>query len=159
MPLHTQSCKDERQGEEGINTKRWGDGSIKYTNIRLSNKKFTYNDKEIFVTAEYKAKEKIQNPVFGFSVKNGGGTTLFGTNTRLLNKEIEDIEKGSTGKITWKVPNVLNDGDYFVDVAVSNSDETTQYDWWEDSLSFTVYREQHTTYVIEPPIEVEVTAT
>ncbi len=151
--------KDERQGEEGINTKRWGDGSIKYTNIRLSNKKFTYNDKEIFVTAEYKAKEKIQNPVFGFSVKNGGGTTLFGTNTRLLNKEIEDIEKGSTGKITWKVPNVLNDGDYFVDVAVSNSDETTQYDWWEDSLSFTVYREQHTTYVIEPPIEVEVTAT
>lgn len=48
---------------------------------------------------------------------------------------------------------MLNDGEYSVDIAVSNSDETVQHDWWEDALQFTVYREQHTTYVIEPPIQ------
>jgi len=148
--------KDERQGDKGINTKRWGDGSIKYSKVSLSNKKLTFNDTEIVITAEYKAKDTITNPVFGFSVKNGGGTTLFGTNTKLAGTSVELVEKGKVGKVVWTIPNVLNDGDYFVDVAVSNSDETTQFDWWEDAMQFSVYREQHTTYVIEPPIKAEV---
>jgi len=146
----------ERQGKEGINTKRWGDGTAKYTGIKLSNKKLTQNDKNIVISAEYTVKETIKNPVFGFSVKNGGGTTLFGTNSKLLEQTIEIIEKGTKGKVVWTIPNILNDGDYFIDVAISNSDETTQYDWWEDSLEFTVYREQHTTYVVEPSIGFEV---
>ena len=148
--------EDERQGDKGINTKRWGDGSIKYSKVSLSNKKLTFNDTEIIVTAEYKVKDSVEHPIFGFSVKNGGGTTLFGTNTKLAGTTVEHVEKGTVGKVVWTIPNVLNDGEYFVDVAVSNSDETTQYDWWEDAMTFTVYREVHTTYVIEPPIQVEV---
>jgi ABC-2 type transport system ATP-binding protein len=148
----------ERQGKEGVNTKRWGDGTVKYTGVKLSNKELTQNDKDIVITADYESREDIQNPVFGFSVKNGGGTTLFGTNSKLLNHNIDTISKGTKGKVVWTVPNILNDGDYFVDIALSNSDETTQFDWWEDSLEFTVYREQHTTYVVEPLIKVDVTA-
>lgn len=149
---------DERQGTAGINTKRWGEGKLRFSNVKLSNKKLTYNDRGIVITAEFKVKDTIQNPIFGFSIKNGGGTTIFGTNTRLLGKTFDTIEKGKTGTVTWRVSNILNDGDYFVDVAASNSDETTQYDWWEDALAFSVYREEHTTYVVEPPIEVEVSA-
>ena len=148
--------ENERQGEKNVNTKRWGDKSVKFTSVNLSNDKLTYNDSEIIITAKYKINKTVTNPVFGFSVKNDGGTTLFGTNTKLLGKSIEQLDKGMNGQIVWKIPNLLNDGDYSVDVAVSNSDETTQYDWWEDSLDFTVYREQHTTYVVEPPIDVEI---
>lgn len=147
----------ERQGKDGVNTKRWGDGTVRYSGVKLSSKKLTQNDKDIVITAQYTTKNKIENPTFGFSIKNGGGTTLFGTNTKLLDTTIKVIEKGAKGKIVWSVPNILNDGDYSVDIAVSNSDETTQYDWWEDAMEFTVYREQHTTYVVEPSIKVEVT--
>lgn len=148
--------EDEVQGEEGIETKRWGDGKVKYTNISLSKTHLTDKDKEVVLTVEYVTSDEINDPVFGFSLKNSGGTTLFGTNTRLQDTKIAVIKNGVKGKVVWKLSNILNDGDYLIDVAVSNSDETTQYDWWEDALEFTVYREQHTTYVVEPPINVEI---
>lgn len=148
--------EDEVQGEEGIETKRWGDGKVKYTNISLSKTHLTDKDKELVLTVEYETSDEISDPVFGFSLKNSGGTTLFGTNTRLQDTKIAVIKNGVKGRVVWKLSNILNDGDYLIDVAVSNSDETTQYDWWEDALEFTVYREQHTTYVVEPPINVEI---
>lgn len=149
--------EDELQGnKQGINTKRWGDEKVKYTNIHLSNTSLTDKDKEIILTVEYETIDMISDPVFGFSLKNSGGTSLFGTNTKLQDKKVPDIKSNTKGKIIWTLPNILNDGDYFIDVAVSNSDETTQHDWWEDALEFSVYREKHTTYVVEPPISVKV---
>jgi ABC-2 type transport system ATP-binding protein len=148
--------EDEVQGDLGIETKRWGDGKIKYTNINLSKTHLTDKDKELILTVEYETSEDITDPVFGFSLKNSGGTALFGTNTRLQDKKVTHIKNSTHGKIIWSMSNILNDGDYLIDVALSNSDETTQYDWWEDALEFTVYREQHTTYVVEPPISVEI---
>lgn len=137
--------------------KRWGENSIQYTDVSLPKKSLTQDDKQLSIVVKYKANKTIKNPIFGFSLKNGGGTTLFGTNTKLQNVKIASIEKGSEGALTWTTPNVLNDGDYMIDVAVSNSDETVQYDWWEEACEFSVYREQHTTYVVEPPIEVGIT--
>lgn len=144
---------------DGVNAdiKRWGENSIQYTDVSLPKKSLTQDDKQLSIVVKYKANKTIKNPIFGFSLKNGGGTTLFGTNTKLQNIKIASIEKGSEGALTWITPNVLNDGDYMIDVAVSNSDETVQYDWWEEACEFSVYREQHTTYVVEPPIEVEIT--
>lgn len=152
--------EDELQGNKlGINTKRWGDKKIKYTNIRLSSTSLTDKDKIIELTVEYVATDDVVEPTFGFSLKNSGGTYLFGTNTKIQNKKIGNIENGVKGKIVWTLSNILNDGSYFIDVAVSNSDETTQHDWWEEALEFSVYREQHTTYVVEPQINVEVVNT
>jgi ABC-2 type transport system ATP-binding protein len=148
--------EEERNGDTSANIKRWGDKAIQYTSVKLNKKNLTYDDKQIQVTAQYKVSKDIENPVFGFSIKNGGGTTLFGTNSKLVNTETSEFKKGDVGSIVWTVPNILNDGEYYVDIAASNSDETVQHDWWEDSLEFSVYREQHTTYVVEPSIELSI---
>jgi ABC-2 type transport system ATP-binding protein len=148
--------KDEQKDGHGVNTKRWGDGTVTYTKLSLSKTSLTQKDETIMLTAEYKVNGDVEDPVFGFSVKNDGGTYLFGTNTKLVDYRVEHIRKGEHGKIVWSLPNVLNDGNYIVDIAVSNSDETVQFDWWEDAHEFTVYREKHTTYVVEPPVKVEI---
>ena len=149
--------ENERRDGKGVNTKRWGDGSVSYTNIALDKEHLTDDDTEIKLTAEFAVKDTVEKPIFGFSLRNDGGTYLFGTNTRLQNKVVDKLVKGTTGKITWKVPNILNDGEYVIDVAVSNSDETTQFDWWEAAMEFNVYRKEHTTYAVEPPVKVEIT--
>ncbi len=141
----------ERNGNIDANIKRWGEKTIQYSNVKLSSKNVTAEDKIIQIQVQYKVNEDVKDPTFGFSVKNDGGTTLFGTNSKLVNVATGSIEKGSEGTLVWTVPNVLNDGDYFISVAAGNHDETVQFDWWEDALAFSVYREQHTTYVMEPP--------
>lgn len=145
--------EDERKGNASANIKRWGDEAIKYQSVSLSKVNLTHKDKSIEITAHFIVNTETQKPIFGFSVKNGGGTTLFGTNSKLINVRTDSFSAGQSGTVTWTIPNMLNDGEYSVDIAVSNSDETVQHDWWEDALQFTVYREQHTTYVIEPPIQ------
>lgn len=148
---------DERQGKEvDVNVGRWGDEKITYTKVSLAKKTLTDKDSDIQLIVDYEAKSDIESPVFGFSLKNSGGTYLFGTNTKLEGKKIDTIKQGTKGSLTWKLSNILNDGTYFFDVAISNSDETSQHDWWEDALELNVYREQHTTYTVEPPIEVEI---
>lgn len=149
--------ESERKDAKGVETHRWGDGSVTFTNATLEKDHLTDDDTELKLTAEYTVRDTVEKPIFGFSLRNDGGTYLFGTNTRLQEKVFEKLEKGTTGKIVWKVPNILNDGEYVIDIAVSNSDETTQFDWWEQAIEFSVYRKQHTTYAVEPPVQVEIT--
>lgn len=147
----------ERKDSKGVDTRRWGDGSISYSKVSIQKNRLTDDDSELKLTVEYSVRDTVENPIFGFSLRNSGGTYLFGTNTRLREKVTGTFNKGTKGKITWNVSNILNDGEYVIDVAVSNSDETTQFDWWEQAVEFAVYRKEHTTYVVEPPINVEIT--
>lgn len=80
---------------------------------------------------------------------------MCGTNSKILGRQLSDMSKGKRGKITWSIPNILNEGEYSVDIAVSSDDESTQYDWWEDAATFAVLRRQHTHYAVEPPIELK----
>lgn len=140
-----------------IKKNRWGTKQIHYTDLVINPKKITQDTDTISIEASYEANDNVDGPVFGFLLKNTAGTIMFGTNTRLLNHDVAKVSKGDKAKITWQIPNILNDGDYTVDIAVANSNETAQYDWWEDAKLFTVRREQHTSYATEPPIRVNIT--
>jgi len=147
-------AKNDAQAK--IKKNRWGTKQIQYSGLAVEPKRITQDAETIEIKVDYEAKDDVEGPIFGFSVKNTAGTIMFGTNTRLLKQDVAAIKKGTKGTITWKVPNILNDGDYVIDVAVANSDETVQYDWWEDAKYISVLREQHTSFAVEPPISVEV---
>lgn len=144
----------KNDAEAKIKKNRWGTKQIEYTDLKIKPARITQDSKDISIEVSYRANDTVDAPVFGFSIKNTAGTIMFGTNTRLLGVEAKKITKGQKATISWSVPNILNDGDYVVDVAVANSDETTQYDWWEDAKYISVYREQHTSFAVEPPISV-----
>lgn len=143
---------DKKDTDAKIKKSRWGTKQIEYTNLRIKPGKITQDTETITIEAEYEAKEAVDNPVFGFSVKNTAGTIMFGTNTKLLGMENLSVKAGEKKTLTWSVPNILNDGDYMIDIAVANSNETVQYDWWEDAKMIHVYRDQHTTFAVEPKI-------
>jgi ABC-2 type transport system ATP-binding protein len=139
-----------------IKKSRWGTKQIEYKDLKVKPARITQEAEKIELEVTYEAHDNVEGPIFGFLVKNAAGTIMFGTNTKLLGAEVVAVKKGDKGKIIWTVPNILNDGDYMIDLAVANSNETVQYDWWEDAKLISVLREQHTSYAVEPSISVEI---
>jgi ABC-2 type transport system ATP-binding protein len=137
-----------------IKKNRWGTKDITFTDIEVIPRQITQDVDTIDIKLTYKTTKAVKNPIFGFSVKNTAGTIMFGTNTKLLGLKDIICEVGKEATITWSIPNILNEGEYVLDLAVINSSETVQYDWWEDAKVLRVYREQHTSYAVEPKISV-----
>jgi ABC-2 type transport system ATP-binding protein len=135
-----------------VDTSRWGTKKIQYKSIKIIPEIVTAETRDVEIELKYECNEDINNPIFGFSVRNGGGVSITGTNTRISKNEVYKVSKGDKGVLSWKIPNIFNEGNYVIDVAVSNSDETEHFDWWENAATFDVYREQHTSYVVEPKV-------
>lgn len=141
---------------EKIDRKRWGNGHIQIQSVRPHSDTITEADKEITITATLSVLHDIEKPVYGVIVKNGVGTEMFGSNSILSHAKIMPIRNGDKLTVTWTCPNILNDGDYTIDFAVTDADTFIEFDWWEDATMFTVVRDEHTAYVVEPPITLDI---
>lgn len=136
---------------------RWGDGAIRYTSVRLSRERLTDDDDELIITLDAVADQYVENPVFGFLVKTASGMQVLGTNSKIRQKTIGNINKGEVVTISWSVPNIFADGIHYIDPAIVYHDGTVVSDWWEEAKSFNVFREERTPYIISPHIGIDVT--
>lgn len=146
----------ETHGDADKTGKRWGDGKMRQTKVTITPKVCKQEDEELTLRVEYEAKEDAVNPVFGLLIKNATGTQILGTNTKIKLIPTGIHRAGSKGAIEWKMPNIFNDGDYFITVAISHEDTITQYDWIEDAVRFKVYREDRTAFIVNPYIDVKI---
>ena len=74
---------------------------------------------------------------------------------KLTTKPASNDKAGEKGSIDWVLPNIFNDGKYFVTTAISHEDGTTQHDWTEDIATFKVYREDRTAFIVNPYTELK----
>jgi len=139
--------------EEANESGRWGDGKILQTKVTITPKVCKQEDTELNLRIDYEAHDDVQNPVFGLLVKNATGQHILGTNTKIKLMDTGSYKKGDKGYLEWKMPNIFNDGEYFITVAISHEDSVTQHDWIEDAVRFKVYREDRTAFVVNPFID------
>jgi hypothetical protein len=92
-------------------------------------------------------------------LKNSSNVHLMGTNTTILNKPLPDMKTGDKLTLTWKIPNIFNDGNYYIDPAVVYKGGNQVSDWWEEALAFKAVIENPTSYAVNPPIEVSLQET
>ena len=116
-----------------------------YKNPKVS---FSEDRKIIQITSGVEVLEDVGTPKFGFSIKDGSGRVLFGTNTTIIHAEIKNISPGRRLQIKWAVPNILNSGEYTIDLTISYSGLVAE--WWEDALKFTVNSSFDTPYIVNP---------
>ncbi len=150
--MFMQANRSERLagGTEG---KRRGTGAALFTSVKPESDKVV-GMKSVKIACKLEVKDEgVENLVIGFSVKNDADTQLLGTNTHILQKTVPNVRKGDVISCDWEVPNLFNDGSYFVDVALQNADGET-FDWWEEAALFTIYKEEKTPYVTTPDIKV-----
>jgi ABC-2 type transport system ATP-binding protein len=147
--------KKDASGNASSNSeKRWGDKAVTFKKVFTEND--SYKDStsvKISITA--KANEDIEKPVFGFLIKSASGTQILGTNNTIKKQYIKKLKKDETISLEWEVTNVFNDGQYFIDAAVTRSDGTP-CDWWEESTDFTVFKEEKTPYLVNPDVSLTI---
>jgi ABC-2 type transport system ATP-binding protein len=147
---------DDEDSAEKQESKKWGDGAAVYKKVQISERKLTDSNEKLEISVQATIKQDIENPNFGFTIKNASGVQLLGTNTQIKKQKIPSLKAGATVKLTWAVPNIFNDGKHFVDVAIVHHDGAATAEWWEDAAKFDVVKEEKTPYVVSPDISLEV---
>ena len=91
----------------------------------------------MLIDIAYRAKTKIEKPVFGFSLKTGNGFFVFGSNTQIEKYPIDSIE--GEGMIRLKLdPLTVMQGNFFLSLSIHSWDHTVQYHRREDWYPFAV---------------------
>ena len=105
----------------------------------------------IYIEAQCQALKDIGYPIFGFSIKNQTLQQLIGTNTARRNLILKPMKKGEKRKVSWQIPNILNDGEYYIDCTVAHDDASLVADRWPDAATLKIYREESNPYIIYSP--------
>lgn len=124
---------------------RWGAGLIKTTNIDVA-----ISDNTIKISQTVEAKSEIENPVIGFRITDAVGKEVMGTNSYVEGKKVGIISAKNKQTFVWEFTNILSDGTYRVDPAVLLGDAVTVCDWWDGAAEFTVYKDRHLPYIVDP---------
>lgn len=135
--------------------KRWGSGEVQYKSVTVTPSEI---EKQTSLSVKVAALAKKQTEgeiILGFKIKDSEGRPMVGTNTRIKDKKIH-LSKGEEVTVEWDLPILFNDGVYRVDLAIEQADYTGIYDWWEDAATFTVQRNEQSSYSINPIINTKV---
>lgn len=144
--------KDDRHKQSEY-VKRWGNSKVVFNRVGVKQVKTDDEDK-IYVTVNATIKESVDNPIFGFMIKNSASQAILGTNTQIKKVKTGSFKKGEQVRVNWVVPNIFGDGLYYVDPAVIAENTIETYDWWEEAESFRVFKEEKTPYIVAPDVEV-----
>ncbi len=90
--------------------------------------------------------EKINAPIFAFTIKNVRGTEITGTNTMIEKAFLESVEAGEKKEITFTQNMNLQGGDYLLSLGVTGyeGDDFTVYHRLYDVLNVTVISDKDT---------------
>lgn len=141
--------KEAGQEDTGSNIEessgRHGTGKIKVGSIDVSSAEpdrqgaiFTDKDKELSVTVTYKAREDVEEPVYGITIYDSAGERVFVTNNMWLDMTVKGVKKGQDVTVTWKIPNAFNTGTFKITPAVANAGGGVTFDQVDDAFTFKV---------------------
>lgn len=109
---------------------------------------FTDEDKNIAVNVVYKSRKSLAAPIYGITIHDAAGQNIFASNTLWQNEKTKPIEKNESISVEWIIPNVFNNGRYFISPAVSDAYGSTIYDWRENMIFFDINKKIQTTAII-----------
>lgn len=125
-----------------LNVEEHGTREVEFTQVKLVNEEG--KETGTFVTGQpmririgYHARQRIEKPVFGFSIKTGNGFFIYGTNTQIMQVPVDAIEGDGVMELDLN-PLSLMEGKYFLSLAIHSWDHTVQYHRREDWHPFAV---------------------
>lgn len=119
-----------------------GSRRVNLVNLRMVNgagetTQWFTSGEPVVIELTYDASERIEKPVFGFSIKHQAGTLVYGTNTQIQYVDIPEIE--GQGQLRIVLDRLdLRRGHYFLSVAIHDWDHVEQFHRREDWYDFAV---------------------
>ncbi|RTK95183.1 ABC transporter ATP-binding protein [Candidatus Saccharibacteria bacterium] len=149
--LYRQLFNSEELTKEIIEGKRWGDESVITTEIKTE-----VTAKEIIIRQTVQAQADGLDTIIGIRIKDSSGKEVAGTNTKIEQVRVTPTIKGTTHTVTWRMSNVLSEGDYIVDPSVLLADGITVADWWNEATILKVRKGRHLPYPVDPGFSVKI---
>jgi len=130
-------------GEGGqLLTQEFGTRRVEFTDVKLRDASGA--EASIFEAGQaleveigYRAKERIEHPVFGCSFKTGNGFYVYGTNTQIMGRQIDAIEGEGVMRLRLDPLKLLH-GNFFLSLSIHSWDHSEQFHRREDWYPFTV---------------------
>lgn len=152
--MFIEEAKDAGQGDKQEN--RWGDRSLVYADINISTRKVTADIDTITLSCIAEAAKDIDDPVYGFLIKNAAHMQILGSNTLVAEVGTKPIKQGERVRLEWTIPNIFNDGMHYVDLAIVHGGGLETADWWEEAQAFKVLKGQKTPYIVSPRLGLDI---
>lgn len=127
------------------------DNKGKRTNALIKGEPFTIHMKASFA-------ERVQAPIFAFTIKNARGTEITGTNTMFEKAFMEAVDKGVTKEVTFTQRMDLQGGDYLLSLGLTGYEgsDFTVYHRLYDAVSISVISDKDTVGFYDMNSKVEV---
>jgi ABC-2 type transport system ATP-binding protein len=145
--------------------RRWGKGDVLVVEAHTMEadnqrpqKLFTDKDETIGIEVTYEATKQTDKPVYGITLLDAAGQRVFDSNTMWSKVPTTSLAPGERVTVEWRIPNVLNTGNYEVAPAVADEFGSIIFDWREDFLKFKVRKMLHTSTYINVDHQIEVRA-
>ncbi|WP_255315443.1 ABC transporter ATP-binding protein [Trueperella pecoris] len=142
LDAYDDSTRYFADGDE-VGKVRWGSGEVRVTKVEILHGDGDPVTGSLPTGAEtvfrlhYHAFQRIDQPVFGFSLLANDGTYLWGNNTRDLKFGVEYIE--GEGTVDCRIPNLtLHPGLYTIDGSVVNTTTEHVYDYVREAARLAV---------------------
>jgi ABC-type polysaccharide/polyol phosphate transport system ATPase subunit len=125
-----------------LNVEEHGTREVEFTDVRLRDESGAetgtfITGRRLVVEIRYRAHRRVEQAVFGFSLKTGNGFFIYGTNTQIMNVPVPPLEGEGTVRLALD-PLSLMEGKYFLSLAIHSWDHATQYHRREDWYPFAV---------------------
>ncbi len=123
-------------------TFRHGDGSAEVLRVELLDAahrrvELVESGESVCVRMRVRFRADVEDPVFGFLLRNRHGIHLYGTNTELQQVELGFVRRGEVIEITFAFACWLAPDSYSVAVA-AHSPDAVSFDWLDGALFFQV---------------------
>ncbi len=131
--------------------------------IQIQNVKFFSNDKAVTdeliggeplkIELNLKSTKKIESPIIGFGISDNMGTTLFGTNTQILKRQIPAVD--GTVCVQIEIPKLyLQRGTYYFSLAVHSDDHKIQYHRLDNAYKLKVINHSQSEGILFLPCDI-----
>lgn len=117
-----------------------------------------FKGKEFIIKMKVVFNEKIQDPIFAFTIKDLKGTELTGTNTMIEKSDVSVVNRDEVKEITFKQKMSLQGGEYLLSLGCTGyrNGDFTVYHRLYDVCNITVISDKNTVGYYDMNSEVEV---
>jgi len=133
----------------GQDKMRWGVGEMKTADIDVS-----LSHKAIIIKQRISSTRDMDDPVMGIRIRSAAGSEVMGTNTKIEKISTGSFMRGQDRIIVWEMPNILADGDYYIDPAIIDPDGITVQDWWDEAVKVKVKKDRRLPYTVDPGFKI-----
>ncbi|HWR50721.1 MAG TPA: ABC transporter ATP-binding protein [Bryobacteraceae bacterium] len=128
--------KSERASERGAASFRHGDGASEILCVEVR-PQVVATGEPVCVRVTARFHKHASDPIAGIMIRNRLGIDVFGTNTRLEQLELGEVDAGESVEVDFRFECRLASGEYSVTAATQHWDGASQ-DWLDDVAAFTV---------------------